>query len=121
MTDINLDGYDNEDNDYPFVLKIGTVDSSTPYDITSVDFEADIRDSLDVLVLRMTTYEIDGRIQKTDPANGKFKFHIALGEIAFVAKRSLKYDLIMHVSGVATRLWGGKLKIHQGTTDTVEP
>lgn len=121
-TIINLEGFDNEDNDFAFTLKTGTAEDSDPFDLTDVEFEADVRDTADnSLVLRLTTFEADNRIQKTEPLEGKFLFHIALGEVEFVAKRILKYDLIMHANDTSRRLWGGKLKISKGLTETVEP
>jgi hypothetical protein len=115
-TQIDLSGYDNEDIDRQFTLKSGTADSATPYDLTSVQFEADIRDNKNALVLRLTSSGGDGGIVITDAANGMFQLHIAQGAIPYQANRSMKYDLLMISSGETRRLWGGTVRISQGVT-----
>lgn len=115
-TSIDISGYDNEDIDRVFTLKSGTAASSTPYDLTDVEFEADIRDSKNALVLRLTSAGDDGGIVISDAANGVFTFHIAQGAIPHQANRSMRYDLLMIASGSPRRLWGGSVRIAQGVT-----
>lgn len=115
-TQIDISGFDNEDIDRQFTLKSGSADSSTPYDLTDVEFEAEIRDQKNVLVLRLTSADGDGGIVKTDAANGVFTIHIAQGAITYQANRSMKYDLLMISSGDTRRLWGGNVRISQGVT-----
>ncbi|MGH6872925.1 MAG: hypothetical protein ACREHE_15605 [Rhizomicrobium sp.] len=115
-TTIDITGYDNEDIDRVFTLKSGSANSSTPYDLTDVEFEADIRDQKNALVLRLTSAGDDGGIVITDAPNGVFQFHIAQGAIAYQANRSLRYDLLMLSGGETRRLWGGNVRVTQGVT-----
>jgi hypothetical protein len=114
-TQIDITGYDNEDIDRQFTLKSGNVDSASPYDLTSVSFEMEIRDTKNLLVLGLTSGD-DGGIVKTDAANGVFTIHIAQGSITYQANRSMRYDLLMRVNGELRRLWGGNVRISQGVT-----
>jgi hypothetical protein len=113
---IDLSGYDNEDIDREFTLKVGTADSSVPYDISAVAFEAEIRDQNNALVARLTTNAGDGGIIKTDPTNGGFTIHIARGSIPYQPKLSLQYDLLMKSGTTFRRLWGGTVRISRGVT-----
>jgi len=112
---IDIVGYSNEDIDRQFTLRSGTAQSSTPYNLTSVDFEAEIRDQTNALIIRLTSGG-DGGIVKTDPTNGVFTIHIAQGAITIQPKQSLKYDLLMNSGGELRRLWGGAVKINPGVT-----
>lgn len=113
---IDITGYDNEDIDRQFVLRSGTAASSTPYDLTDAEFEADIRDQKDNLILHLSSDGGDGGIIKTAPAAGTFTIHIGQGALPIVPKQSLKYDLLMRVGGELRRLWGGAVKISAGVT-----
>ena len=115
-TTIDIAGYDNEDIDRQFELRSGTAQSSTPYDLSNTDLEADIRDQHGNLVLRVTSAGTDGGIVKDDPASGLFTFHIPQGAISFVANRSMKYDLLGITNGEVQRFWGGSLRISKGVT-----
>jgi hypothetical protein len=119
MTDTTIDitGYDNEDIDRQFTLKSGTAASSTPYDLSDVEFEAEIRDSKNALVLRLTSAGDDGGIVITDAANGVFTLHIAQGSIPYQPNRSMRYDLLMISDGSPRRLWGGSVRVSQGVTE----
>lgn len=114
-TQIDISGFDNEDIDRQFTLKSGSADSSSPYDLTDVEFEADIRDAKNALVLRLTSGD-DGGIQIVDAPNGVFQIHIAQGAIAYQQNRSMRYDLLMRANGELRRLWGGNVRISQGVT-----
>lgn len=118
MTDTTIDitGYDNEDIDRQFTLKSGNATSSTPYDLSDVEFEAEIRDSKNALVLRLTSAGDDGGIVITDPPNGVFTMHIAQGAIPHQVNRSMRYDLLMIANGSPRRLWGGNVRISAGVT-----
>lgn len=116
-TNIDLSFFDNEDASRTFTLKSGTADSSTPYDLTGVTFEADIRDQKNALVLHLST-DTDGGIVITDAAHGVFSINISRGQIAYQANRSLRYDLLMIVGGERRRLWGGTVRVSQGVTQS---
>ena len=115
-TQIDISGFDNEDIDRQFTLKSGSADSSSPYDLTDVEFEAEIRDQKNTLVLRLTSVGDDGGIVITDAPNGVFQIHIAQGAIAYQQNRSMRYDLLMRANGELRRLWGGNVRISQGVT-----
>jgi hypothetical protein len=115
-TNIDISGYDNEDIDRQFTLRSGDSSSSTPYDLTGVEFEADIRDNKNLRVLRLTSAEGDGGIVINDAANGVFTVHIAQGAITYQSGRSLRYDLLMRAGSELRRLWGGTVRISQGVT-----
>lgn len=115
-TQIDISAYDNESISRVFTLKSGTADSSTPYDLTDVEFEAEIRDQKNALVLRLTSAGDDGGIVKDDAPNGVFSIHVAQGAITYQANRSLRYDLLMLSGGETRRLWGGNVRISQGVT-----
>jgi hypothetical protein len=111
---IDITGYSNEDIDRQFTLRAGDAQSSAPFNLTGVTFEAEIRDQTNALVLRMTTE--NGGIVITDAVNGVFKFHIDQGAVVPGPKQSLKYDLLMASGGEFRRLWGGAVKIAPGVT-----
>jgi hypothetical protein len=112
-TTIDLNGFDNSDLSRVFSLKSGDANSSTPYDLTSVTFEMDVRDAKGALVLHLDT---DSGIVITDAPGGTFSITIMQGQIEFVQSRSLKYDLLMLSGGATRRLWGGTVRISQGVT-----
>jgi len=103
-TQIDITGYDNEDIDRQFTLKSGNASSSNPYDLTGVEFESEIRDQKNTLVLRLTSAGDDGGIVINDAPNGIFTMHIAQGAIPYQASRSLRYDLLMVSSGSANQI-----------------
>lgn len=113
---IDITGFDNEDIDRQFTLRSGDANSSLPYDLTGIDFEADIRDQDNRLVLRLTTDEGDNGIVIDNAAQGIFHLHIEVGAIRVVPKRALKYDLLLRSGETIRRLWGGKFTISTGVT-----
>lgn len=115
-TQIDISGYDNESIDRQFTLKSGNADSSSPYDLTGVEFEMDIRDQKNSLVLRLTSAGDDGGIVIVNAAGGVFQIHIAQGAITYQANRSLRYDLLMIANGSIRNLWRGNVRISQGVT-----
>jgi hypothetical protein len=115
-TTIDIAGYDNEDIDRQFTLRSGTEQSSQPIDLTDAEFEADIRDQKNTLVIRLTSNGPDGGIIKTDALNGVFVIHIGQGAIQVIPNRSLRYDLLMLSGGETRRLWGGSVRINAGVT-----
>lgn len=114
-TTIDIAGYDNEDIERQFTLRSGTGQSSEPIDITDVEFEIDIRDQRNALVLHLST-DSDGGITKTDPTNGVFVVHVGQGAIPVQQGRSLRYDILMLSGGEIRRLWGGSVRISAGVT-----
>ena len=115
-TTIDISGFDNEDIDRQFTLKSGDATSSTPYNLTGAEFEAEIRDQKNLRLLRLTSADGDGGIVINDALNGVFTLHIAQGTLTYQPGRSLRYDLLMRVGGEVRRLWGGTVRISQGVT-----
>lgn len=114
-TNIDLAFFDNETLERTFTLRSGTADSSEPINLTGVTFEADVRDQRGALVVHLST-DTGGGIVVSDPENGIFVITIPQGTIAYVANRSLRYDLLMLASGTPRRLWGGSVRVSAGTT-----
>lgn len=114
-TSVDLAFFDNETLERTFTLRSGTADSSVPINLTGVTFEADVRDQRGALVLHLST-DADGGIVVSDPENGIVVITIPQGTIAFVANRSLRYDLLMLASGTSKRLFGGVIRVSAGVT-----
>lgn len=122
MADVTIQGYDNEDIVRAFTVVTGTDLSPVAFDLTNYDIESDIQDQkTKSVVLRMTTSESDNRIVIEDAEQGLFTITITHGDIPYNPKVSLIYDMLLKskLDGSFRRMFGGKVKILDGTTNPV--
>lgn len=117
MTDITLTVFSNEDLYRDFVLREGTSEEdAVATDLTGMSLACEIRDSKDVLVLRMDSDE-DTTLTVLDAATGSFGFRIDRDLLPDTG--TFKFDVLLTEGIFTRRIFGGKIKIKSGVTQDI--